>query len=202
VPIGTNGVAPIGPFSPEVSSGSASISGLASGAVVSSPPGNGSAHSFSANNWLAGSEFGFQVSTLAFDNITVSYDQTSSNTGPGKYNFEYSVDGGAPVIVSPNYTVLANASPNTAWSSGGVRQSNFTFTCDLSADLDLDNATTVDFLILDAGTTSANGGTVAPAGTDRIDNFTVTATAVPEPTTLALSGFGGLFSMFVLRRKR
>src|SRR6266446_9928561 len=70
-----------GPFAPEVGSGSAS--GLHAGAAVySSPAGNGSAHSYSANTWAVGDYWQFQTSTLGFSGIALSWDQASSSTGP------------------------------------------------------------------------------------------------------------------------
>ena len=63
----------------------------------------------------------------------------------------------------------------------------------------IDNAPTVYFELADADTTSANGGTVATSGTDRVDNFTVTASpiAVPEPSAslLALCAVAGLVGL-------
>jgi hypothetical protein len=58
----------------------------------------------------------------------------------------------------------------------------------------LNNASTVYFRLIDNSTTSASGGTVASTATDRIDNFTITATpqAVPEPASFALFGLGAL----------
>jgi hypothetical protein len=191
-----------GPYSPEIGSGSGSVSGLGGSAVESSPAGNGSAHSFSANGWASGAAFDFQVSTLNYDDISVSYDQTGSSTGPKFFTFEYSVNGGAPEVVSSSYTVQVNGSPNTPWSSSGSPQVTYNLNYNLSADLDLDNAATINFFIVDASTTSLNGGTVASTGTDRVDNFMVSATPVPEPATLALCGIGGLAGLLILRRKR
>ena len=62
-----------------------------------------------------------------------------------------------------------------------------------------DNATTITFELVDLNTVSVNGGTVATAGTDRVDNFTVVS--VPEPATLALAGLVGL-SLMLFRRQR
>jgi hypothetical protein len=49
------------------------------------------------------------------------------------------------------------------------------------------------------GTTSEGGGTIGSAGSFRVDDFTVNASAVPEPASLALLGLGGLA---LLRRRR
>src|SRR3954453_15706128 len=63
-----------GPVSPEIGTGSGI--GFHAGAVTySSPAGNGSAKSYSANTWAVGDYWQFQVSTVGFSNIGISYDQ-------------------------------------------------------------------------------------------------------------------------------
>jgi hypothetical protein len=188
-----------GPFSPEVGSGSATGS-HAGAATFSSPAGNGSSHSFSANTWATGDYYQFQVSTVGFSNIGISYDQTSSNTGPKFWDLQYSTDGVSFTTFVSQYTVLANAAPNNTWSAG-TPHPEFGFSDDLSSVAALNNAANVYFRITeDSGTTSANGGTLAPAGTDRVDNFTVYV--APEPQSLfVLGGFGILVWNFLRRRK-
>jgi len=184
-----------GPITPEIGTGSAT--GVHVGAATfSSPAGNGSAHSFSANTWAVGDYWQFQTSTIGYSGIQVSYDQTSSNTGPGQGYFQYSTDGTTFFTVGSTYTILPNASPNS-WNVN-TASSLFNFTFDLSSITALDNASTVYFRIVDASTTSANGGTVAAGGTDRIDNFTVTS--VPEPQSLYLLGAFGLLAWNLRRR--
>jgi hypothetical protein len=66
----------------------------------------------------------------------------------------------------------------------------------------LDNASTAYFRLVDASTTSASGATVANAGTDRVDNFTIEI--VPEPQSISLALMGGvgiLATRFARRRK-
>jgi hypothetical protein len=189
-----------GPFAPEVGSGSALGYHASDATVFSNPVGNGSAESFSANTWSVGDYYQFQVNTIGFQDIIVSYDQTSSSTGPGRYNFSYSTDGVNFSIFAGDYTVLANASPNPVWSTS-TGSSIYSFTRDLSSITALDNASTVYFRIVDSSTVSASGGTVGTSGTDRVDNFKVTAVAVPEPQSLALLGLGGLMLWSAVRRR-
>ena len=183
-----------GPFSPEVGAGSAT--GFHAGAAVySTPAGNGSSHSFSSTLWAVGDYYQFQVSTLGLSGVLVSYDQTSSNTGPGKGRLQYSTDGiNFTPVGAADYTIVANASPNPAWNAT-TASSLYSYTYDLSAITALNNASAVYFRVVDTSTTSANGGTVAVAGTDRIDNFIV---QVPEPSALVLAGFG----LLMLRWRR
>jgi len=190
-----------GPFSPEVGSGAAT--GFHAGTTVySNPSGNGSTHSFSSTNWTTGDYYQFSASSTGFQGITLSYDQTSSNTGPGSFQLEYSTDGAVFVNIGSPVTVLANGSPNTAWNPSGTRQANFTFTSDLSGITALDNQSTIFFRVADASTTSANGGTVASGGTDRVDNVVISAgTSLPEPTSMAALLLGGM-ALTGRRRKR
>ena len=185
-----------GPVSPEIGSGSATGSHVGA-ATFSSPAGNGSSHSFSANTWAVGDSWQFQVSTLGFNNVGLSWDQTSSNTGPKDYNLDYSLNSGLSWTTVSSYSVLANAAPN-AWSTA-TSVPAATFSPALAGAVD--NQASVWFRLINTDTVSANGGTVAVAGTDRVDNFTVAVAAVPEPTSLSLLGGFGLLAWFVSRRR-
>lgn len=183
----------------DVGSGTASAT-HASSATWSLPAGNGSYYSWSANTWAVGDYYQFEVNTLGDSGVTLSFDQTSSNTGPGGYNLAYSTDG-VNFINFTSYTVLANATPNTPWSTT-TYNSAYTFNYDLSAISALNNQSTVFFRLVDNSTVSANGGTVGTGGTDRVDNFDVSASPVPEPSSIALGLVGGFACLAALRRKR
>ena len=194
-----------GTFSTEIGSGSA-LGFHAGAAVYSSPAGNGSSHSFSANTWAVGDYYQFQVSTLGFSGISIAYDQISSSTGPGQFTLQYSTDGSLFSNLGSQYTVLVNSSPNAWSSSTPISASSFSF--NLSSITALDNSPTVYFRIKQTGTLSssqANGGSTALAagGTDRVDNFIVSATPVPvpEPSTLVLTAFGSLVTLVAFRRR-
>jgi hypothetical protein len=197
VPSGT-GPGSVGPFSAEIGSGNAYAVGLN---VISNPAGNGSAHSLSANGWTGSSPYyQFDVSTLGYSSVSVLFDQTSSTTGPADFAFQYSTDGNTFTSFA-TYSPLVNASPNPVWN-GTTSSSAYTVNFDLSSITALDDVSTVDFRLLESGTTSENGGTVASTGTDRVDNFIVNASPVPEPATLALWGIGSAIGALSLRRKR
>jgi hypothetical protein len=187
-----------GSFAAEIGSGSA-LGHHAGTSTYTSPSGNGSAHSFSSNTWAVGDYYQFQVSSLGLSNIVLSWDQISSATGPKSFNLSYSTNGTDFTTFGTTYTVLANASPNTWSSSSSNTASSYTF--DLSSITAINNQSSVYFRLVDASTTSANGGTVATAGTDRVDNFTITAAAVPEPESYAMMLAGLGLMGFIARRR-
>ncbi len=188
-----------GPIAPEVGSGSAL--GFHAGATAySNPVGNGSAESFSSTNWLVGDYYQFSFSTVGFTGLTLSFDQTSSGTGPRDFNVAYSTDGSS-FTTFQSYAVLANAAPNPTWSAT-TPQPIYTLSVDLSAIAALNNQASVFIRLVDASTVSAAGGTVASGGTNRVDNFTAMASAVPEPGSLALLLAGCGVLGFVASRQR
>jgi hypothetical protein len=182
-----------GPFSPEVGSGSA-LGGT--GGTYSNPSGNGSLESFSSNGWDTGDFYQFSASTAGYEDVIVTFDQISSSTGPRDYAFQYSTDG-SNFTTFGNYTVIVNTSPNNWSSSTPIVASSYSF--DLSALSALDNQAAVYFRLTQTSATSANGGTVAATGTNRVDNFTINATLVPEPGTVALAAAG--LGLAMLRRR-
>jgi len=190
---------PLPSIAPEVGSGAA-FGFHAGDSVYSNPAGNGSAESFSSTLWAVGDFYQFQFSTIGYTGIGISFDATSSGTGPLDFRLAYSVDGSPFTdIAGSDYAVLANAAPNPVWTSGSYSPL-YTYNFDLST-LAVDNATTVDIRLVNTSTTSANGGTVGAGGTSRIDNFTVLS-PVPEPSTTVFAMLGGLALLVFLRRKR
>jgi hypothetical protein len=171
----------------------------ASSATYSSPAGNGSAHSLSANTWAVGDYTQFQLSTVGFSGLSLSYDQVSSGTGPRDFTLSYSLDGTSFTQIGGTYSVLANASPNPVWNSA-TASSLYTFNDNLGSSVD--NSPTVFFRIADASAVNPNGGAVATTGTDRVDNFSVFVTPVPEPSTMALGIAGGLAGLVIWKRRK
>lgn len=187
------------PIAADVGAGTAT--GVHLGAANwSTPVGNGSANSFSATSWSVGDYFQFSASTTGYTGITLSWDQISSATGPRDFTLAYSTDGVSFTNVA-NYSVLVNATPNT-WSSGTTSSAS-SFSQNLSLDTALDNQTQVFFRLLDRSAVSANGGTVAGGGTDRVDNFSVNGVAaVPVPAAAWLMGSSLLGLAGVARKRR
>jgi hypothetical protein len=187
-----------GPFGAEIGGGAAS--GFHAGtSTYSSPVGNGSAHSFSSNTWAVGDYYQFSVSTLGLDSILLSWDQTSSGTGPRDFKLAYSIDG-TTFTDFANYSVLANASPNPVWNSS-TASALYSFSQNLSSVTALNNQATVYFRLVDTSAVSAGGGTVGTAGTDRVDNFSVSTAVVPLPAAVWLLG-SGLLGLGGLTRRR
>jgi hypothetical protein len=184
----TSQPATAGPFDPEVGAGSASGSHASASVGYSSTAGNGSAHSYSSNRWGVDDYYQFKVSSTGEQDLMLSFDQTSSNTGPKDFQLAYSTDGS-------NFTDFGSAYSVTAvtWISESY---------DLSSITALNNQGSVYFRLSDASTVSANGSTVGIAGTDRVDNVMITGSAplavVPTPPAF-LAGLA-LLSLLALWR--
>ncbi len=197
--------ASIGSIAADTGSGTASGSHVSAATVWSTPAGNGSANSLSANNWAIGDYFQFDVSTVGFSGLTVTWDQTSSTTGPGVFNFEYRVgNSGAFTNALSNYTVL----PNSATAPGLGAWNNTTafagygFNVNLSSNPALNGQALVQFRLTVATDADAvPPGTIATTGTSRVDNFSV-ITAVPEPSSIALVSLTGFAVMMIANRRR
>ena len=139
-----------------------------------------------ANN---GRNLTFNVSTLGFSNIVVSFATQGTSTGFNSNQFQYSLDGITFIDFGPPYVPL---------SAFGTVPVVFT----LSSIVGLNNNLNAAFRIVFNGATSSTG-------TNRIDNFVVEGTSstvpdssVPEPMTalLLLSGLGGLYKFKRMRR--
>lgn len=134
-----------------------------------------------ANN---GRNLTFNVSTLGFSNIVVSFATQGTSTGFNNNQFQYSLDGITFVDFGPPYT------PATAFGSVPL-----VFT--LTSIVGLNDNANAAFRIIFNGASSATG-------TNRIDNFVVegTPSGVPEPTTaiMLLSGLSVLYRYRKTRR--
>ena len=129
-----------------------------------------------ANN---GRNITFNVSTVGFSNIVVSFATQGTSTGFNSNQFQYSLDGLNFIDFGPPYTPAAVF---------GTLPLVFT----LTSIAGLNNNPNAAFRIIFNGATSSTGN-------NRIDNIVVEGTnaTIPEPTTalLLLSGLGGLYKM-------
>ena len=130
-----------------------------------------------ANN---GRNLTFNVSTVGFSDIIVSFATQGTSTGFNSNQFQYSLDGINFVDFGAPYT------PLTAFGTVPLVFS-------LSSILGLNNNPNAAFRIIFNGATSSTGN-------NRIDNVVVegsSASSIPEPTSalLLLSGLGGLVKL-------
>src|SRR4026207_1730651 len=137
-----------------------------------------------ANN---GRNITFNVSTLGFSNIVVSFATQGTSTGFNSNQFQYSLDGISFIDFGSPF------SPATAFGTVPIVFS-------LAAIVGLNNNPNAAFRIIFNGATSSTGN-------NRIDNIIVEGTSVatsevPEPASvlLLMSGLGGLYKL--KRRKK
>jgi len=136
-----------------------------------------------ANN---GRNITFNVSTLGFSNIIVSFATQGTSTGFNSNQFQYSLDGISFIDFGPPYV------PATAFGAVPIVFS-------LAAIVGLNDNPNAAFRIVFNGATSSTGN-------NRIDNIVVEGTStesatIPEPASvlLLLSGLGGIYK---IRRKK
>jgi len=162
---------------------------LLAAATYTSPAGNGSAYAFSSNNWSAGDYYEARVSTSNYANISVSWDQARSSTGPSSFELIFSIDGGSSWTTVTNYTVLQSGgggSPAT-WSTT-------VYSALYSSSQALAGAEDASLLIVRFRSTVS----AAATGSNRIDNVVISGDLVPAPGAVALLAVAGLVS----RRRR
>ena len=171
-----------------------SLSGFHAAAATtwSSPAGNGSAYSLSSNNWATGDYYQVSMATTGYSDISVSWDQTRSSTGPSAFSLSMSTDGGANfTTLLASYTVVQAGlagTGTTTWNSV-TNQTGFTTTTIIGI-----SGANKGNLLLRFNSLS----TTAAAGTGRVDNISVTGAMIPAPGAVALIGLAGLVS----RRRR
>ncbi len=164
-------------------------------AVYSNPAGNGSTESYSANGWAVGDYWQFTTSTVGYEDVLISWDQTGSGTGPRDFTLQYSTNGSTFTDVM-NYMMT---SPAVSWSTT-TPVTTTSYSADLSAIAALENAATIYVRFTVATNVSITGATIASGGTNRVDNVIISATEVPAPGALALLGLAGV--MAGSRRRR
>jgi MYXO-CTERM domain-containing protein len=160
-------------------------------ATYTSPSGNGSQYAFSSNNWSTGDYYEARLSTLGYSDISISWDQCRSSTGPASFELVMSTDGGTNfTTLLASYAVLQSGgggAPGT-WSStvyNPIYSSN-------QAAAAADNQADVIFRFRSLVTT-------ASSGSNRIDNVMIYSGPIPAPGAIALLGVAGLAG---LRRRR
>lgn len=173
-----------------------SLSGFhtASATTWSSPAGNGSTYSLSSNNWSTGDYYQVSMATTGYSDISVSWDQTRSSTGPAAFSLTMSTDGGANfTTLLASYTVVQAGLAGSGTSTWSTTTNQTGFTTTTVVGISAANKSNVLFRFSSLSTTSS-------AGTGRVDNISVTGAvvAVPSPGAVTLVGLAGL----VARRRR
>jgi MYXO-CTERM domain-containing protein len=133
------------------------------------------------------------LDTRGYGDISISWDQTRSGTGPSAFGLFMSVDGGTYfTTVNAGYSVVQAGlagTGTTSWNST-TNQTGFTTTT-IAGSTAAEKASVIFRFV--------NTSTVAAGGTNRIDNILVTGNAIPAPGALALLGVAGLVGA---RRRR
>ncbi|WP_199121142.1 T9SS type A sorting domain-containing protein [Pedobacter sp. ASV28] len=160
-----------------VNAATSSFTGLHNASSTwATPSGNGSSQSISSNNWTTGDYYEFKTSTTGYNNIFLSFDAFSSNSGPRDFKVQYSIDNGGNWTDVPNSitnaTYITNAANASGWANVG-RNSTFIKTLNMSPITALNNQASVSFRLVCNSNTSVSGGTVGTAGTSRVDNVTI-----------------------------
>jgi len=176
---------------PNIGSGTASGVHANAATTFSTAVGNGSANALSANNWSIGDYWQFRVSTVGFKDLQLSFAQRGDSTGPTNFNLAFSLDGTSFTTALTFYTVRADNSGG-GWNAGSPNAATIT-SLNLTSYSQLNNASDVYFRL----TSNIPG---QPTATGRIDNFQVSATAIPEPAHLLLPGFALLAFLRRFRR--
>ena len=158
-------------------------------ATYTSPAGNGSQYAFSSNNWSIGDYYEARVSTSNYSNISVSWDQTRSATGPASFELIFSVDGGTSWTTVAAYTVLQSGGGGAPGTWGSL-----TYNSLYTNSFTLTGAEDAGLLIVRFRSTV----TAAATGSNRIDNVVISGDVVPAPGAVALLAVAGLVS----RRRR
>jgi predicted outer membrane repeat protein len=163
-------------IAPESGPASATASGFhaSSSTDYSNPVGNGSAESFSSNNWAVGDYYQFTVPGIGRGAFVLSFEHTSSGTGPAEFTLEYSVDG-ENFSAFADYTVLQNGGWNNNPAPPDPYLPGYAFSFDLSGVTILNDQPLVHFRLTCRSDLAARGDTVGSAGTSRVDDVTIRA---------------------------
>lgn len=156
------------------------------GTTWSSPSGNGSAHSFTANSWTVGDYFEVSFSATGFSGLSVAWDQAQSGFAAWNFQLQMSVDGGAFSTLISSYAVeLSNPGGAMYWNTGFAIPSFYSHSQSLGAAADGASNVTLRFVSLATKTASM---------TSSIDDIVVSGNSVPAPGAVALLSVAGLLS--------
>jgi hypothetical protein len=153
--------------------------------AYTSPAGNGSAYSFSSNNWGIGDFYEISFDASNYVGMTLSWDQARSSTGPSSFVVSMSVNGGEFQNLY-SYSVLqsgGSGAPGTWNTTTSLSAYSFSGVALNGAD-NADGLVVVRFVSVSLGSSTS--------GTNRIDNIFVNGSLVPAPGAVALVGIAAL----------
>jgi hypothetical protein len=159
--------------------------------------GSGNGWAAAAPQYSQGAEF--LVSTAGYQDITLTFDWSSTTQGVKHLQAQYSVDG----TTWTNGGSIQTAGATEGWING--------ITLDLSSIAAADNNPQFGVRLVSAfAPTGPNAGQYvnlagnpinSTSGNWRLDNIIIGGTAIPEPTTLALVGVAAVAGMVSQRRR-
>ena len=154
-----------------------------SSTVYSTPSGNGSARSISANNWASNDYYQIRFTSVGYQNLKLTFDQTGSSTGPAEFLVSYSTNGGTFTTFS-NYDIAkSNSTTVQSWTST-ISNSVSSVTMNLTPVVGLNNQGDVYLRFVMRSTLALGGGTVGTGGTSRLDNVVVEAVSIGTTPSL------------------
>ena len=109
------------PLNPDVGTGTGTAVHASPASDWTTFLGNGSFEAFSSTVWSINDYYGFRTSTLGYENIELTWDQTRNAEGPAAFRLVASTDG-VNFVTIQDYVVLLNDSANGgAWDENVVR---------------------------------------------------------------------------------
>jgi hypothetical protein len=175
----------------------------------------------SGNGWSSQAAIGtqgaeFAVDTSLYNNITISFDINTTAQAERNLAVLYTLNDtvGSPTWLNATITSAGLGSIQTAsgintiagnyvqlsstagWNNG-ISASFSGVSADPNFAVEIVNASTGPDDVNISGAPYNN-----TSGNWRYDNVVISGTAVPEPTTLALAGLGGLAALVALRRRK
>lgn len=151
------------------------------GTTLNAQPGFDAGRAVAQSQWLGDTNwFQFTLDSTGFEDLILSFALDRSSTGPSNVVLQYSSAGVGGLFVDFVTNPLVSASFEL-------------FTNDVSTVTALDNNSEAVFRLLGLNASSS-------VGTLRVDNFTIDATVIHEPSTFLLVAIG-ILSLLVFRRR-